>query len=201
MAKARQQKMQYQLGSMAAIQQLENRSDDQLLRETKHRAAARALLGARAAERYDAKTARSYFNEAMASCHPQERPGLRRMMKASMALAERRPDELKQAVEALGQTPPSRQQLLLLRLTGLIAPPSGASIWQRARGILVLLVVVTVLLALGLGITELGALPFGGINIGGALLVGSLIVAAVLGVVTLVGRKRQAKARARGSSS
>src|SRR3954453_20587869 len=101
--------MQDAAGGLGAIQQLEDRGDEELQRETKHRAAARAILGARAAERYDAKQARSYFNEAMASCHPQERPGLRRMMKASMALAERRPDELKEAVTALGQEPPSRR--------------------------------------------------------------------------------------------
>ena len=65
MAKQRQTRMQYAAGSLGAIQILEERTDEQLLRETKHRAAARALLGARAAERYDAKQARAYFNEAL----------------------------------------------------------------------------------------------------------------------------------------
>ena len=49
------------------------------------------------------------------------------MMKASMALAERRPDDLKAAVEKLGQAPPSSRQLFLLRVMGLIAPPAGAA--------------------------------------------------------------------------
>ena len=59
-------------------------------------------------------------------------------MKASLALAERRPDELREAVEKLGQEPPSNRQLLLLRLTGLIAPPPGAGVLTRVRGILLL---------------------------------------------------------------
>ena len=116
MAKQRQIKMQHRIGSLGAMQELESRTDEQLVSESKYRAAARAILGARAAERYDAKAARTYFNEALAGCHPQERPALRQMMKASMALAERRPDELNQAVEKLGHEPPSGRQLLLLRL-------------------------------------------------------------------------------------
>src|SRR6059036_3225254 len=105
--------MQYQVGGLAAIPEIEDRTDEQLQSESKHRVAAKAILGARAAERYDAKTARTYFNEALAGCHPQERPALRQMMKASLALAERRPDELKQAVEKLGHEPPSGRQLFL----------------------------------------------------------------------------------------
>src|SRR4029453_4464342 len=89
-------KMQQQAGTLGAMQQLEDRSDEQLLRETKHRAAARAILGARAAERYDAKQARAYFNEALVGAHPRERPILRQMMKAALAQAERRPDELRE---------------------------------------------------------------------------------------------------------
>src|SRR6186713_2788414 len=120
--------MQVQMGALAAIPQLESRTDEQLQGESRHRAAARAILGARAAERYDAKTARAYFNEALAGCHPQERPALRQMMKASLALAERRPYDLKEAMEKLGQEAPSSRQLLLLRLMGIVAPPSSAGI-------------------------------------------------------------------------
>ena len=54
--KQRQIKIE-QKGSLAAIQELESRTDEELARETKHRAAAQALLGARAADRYDADTA------------------------------------------------------------------------------------------------------------------------------------------------
>jgi hypothetical protein len=195
-AKQRQMKMQYQLGSLQAIPQLESRTDEQLVSESKHRAAARAILGARAAERYDAKAARGYFNEALAGCHPRERPALRQMMNASLALAERRPDDLKQAVEKLGQTPPSSRQLLMLRLMGLIAPPPGASFALRARGILLVVLLVIVLVAIGFGLAKLVALPFGGVGTFGALLLGLVIVVAILGVLTLLGRRRQAKAAA-----
>jgi len=184
-----------QVGALAAIPQLEQRTDEQLQSESKHRVAAKAILGARAAERYDAKAARAYFNEALAGCHPQERPALRQMMKASLALAERRPDELKDAMEKLGQEAPSGRQLLLLRLMGLIAPPPGAGILARVRGIALLLVIVVVLLAVGFGLASLFALPFGGASTGAALLIGLLIVVAALGVLTLFGRRRQAKAR------
>jgi hypothetical protein len=188
--------MQYQLGSLQAIPQLESRTDEQLVSESKHRAAARAILGARAAERYDAKAARGYFNEALAGCHPRERPALRQMMNASLALAERRPDDLKQAVEKLGQTPPSSRQLLMLRLMGLIAPPPGSSFLMRARGILLVVLLVIVLLAVGFGLAKLIALPFGGVGTFGALLLGLLIIVAILGVLTLLGRRRQARAAA-----
>src|ERR671923_1665130 len=134
--------MQVQMGALAAIPQLESRTDEQLQGESRHRVAAKAILGARAAERYDAKTARAYFNEALAGAHPQERPALRQMMKASLALAERRPDELKDAMEKLGQEAPSGRQLFLLRLMGLIAPPPGSGAIARIRGILLLIALV-----------------------------------------------------------
>ncbi len=47
--------MQMQVGALAAIAQLESRTDEQLLSESKHRVAAKAILGARAAERYDVR--------------------------------------------------------------------------------------------------------------------------------------------------
>jgi hypothetical protein len=195
-AKQRQQKMQYQVGSLGAIQQLEDRTDEQLQSESKHRAAARAILGARAAERYDVKQARTYFNEALAACNPRERPALRQLMKASLAQAERKPDELKEAMEKLGQAPPSGRQLFVLRLMGLIAPPESAPLLVRARGFALLLLLVFVLLAIGFGIAKLVALPFGGVGFLGALLIGVLIILVVLGALTLFGRRRQARAKA-----
>ena len=117
-----------QRGALAAMQQLETRSDEELEREQKFKAAAQAILGARAAERYDAKAAREHFRRALAAARPQERMQLRRMADASLALAERRPDDLKEAVERLGQAPPSDRQLLLLRFMGLVAPPPGAGV-------------------------------------------------------------------------
>jgi hypothetical protein len=194
-AKQRQQKMTMQAGALGAIQKLESRSDEELQRETKHRAAARAILGARAAERYEAKQARTYFNEALAGTPPRERPALRQMMKASLALAERRPDDLREAMESMGQTPPSNRQLFVLRLMSLVSPPPGASTLIRARGFLLLMAIVFVLLAAGFGLAKLIALPFGGVGTFGAILIGLLIVVAVLGVLTLLGRRRQAKAK------
>ncbi len=195
MAKQRQTKVQMRSGTLQALPQLEDRTDEQLMSESKHRAAARTILGARAAERYDPQTARRYFNEALAACTPQERPYLRQMMKASLAQAERRPDELKEAMEKLGQEPPSGRQLLMLRLMGLVTPPPGASVLARARGVGILLAIVVVLVAVGYGLAELGALPFGGVGFLGGLAIGLLIVIAVLGVLVLLGRRRQARAK------
>jgi hypothetical protein len=194
--KQKQIKMQMQVGALAAIPQLESRTDEQLQSESKHRVAAKAILGARAAERYDVKAARQYFNEALAGSHPQERPALRQMMKASLALAERRPDDLKEAMERLGQEAPSGRQLFMLRVMGLLIPPKSAGIVARVRGILLLIVLVIVLLALGFGLVTLIALPFGGLSTGPALFFGFLAVVIVLGVLVLLGRRRQARARA-----
>ena len=187
--------MQMQVGALQAIPQLESRTDEQLQSESKHRVAAKAILGARAAERYDAKAARAYFNEALAGCHPQERPALRNLMRASLAQAERRPDELKDALEKLGQAPPSNRQLLLLRVMGLIIPPPGSGLLARVRGILLLILFVIVLMAVGFGLATLIALPFGGAGTASALLLGLLIVLVALGVLILFGRRRQARAR------
>jgi hypothetical protein len=194
-AKPKQIKMQMQVGALAAIPQLEQRTDEQLVSESKHRVAAKAILGARAAERYDVKAARAYFNEALAGSHPQERPALRQMMKASLALAERRPDELKEAMEQLGQEAPSSRQLLMLRLMGLVAPPASAGAFARVRGILLLIALVILLLAAGFGLVKLIALPFGGVGTGSAVFFGFLVVLIALGVLILLGRRRQARMR------
>lgn len=193
--KPRQMKIE-QRGGLAAMQELESRTDEELAQETKNRAAAQAILGARAADRYDPKAARAHFQKAVAAARPQERMALRRMANASLALAERRPDDLKAAVEKLGHEAPSRRQLLALRFMGLIMPPPGASVLLRARGILIAIAIVVGLIALGFGIVTLVALPFGGVGTGEAVLLGIILVVAVLGVLALVGRRRQAKARA-----
>ena len=194
--KQKQIKMQVQVGALAAIPQLESKTDEQLQGESRHRVAAKAILGARAAERYDAKTARAYFNEALAGAHPQERPALRQMMKASLALAERRPDELKDAMEKLGQEAPSGRQLFMLRLMGLVAPPSSAGILARIRGILLILLIVIVLLAIGTGIVQAIGLIFGGIGVGSSVFFGFLLVVVAIGVLVLLGRRRQSRAAA-----
>jgi hypothetical protein len=190
-----------QRGGLAAMQQLESRSDEELERETKHRAAAQAILGARASDRYDAKTARAHFQKAIAAARPQERMQLRRMADASLALAERRAGDLKDSLEKLGQEAPSGRQLMALRFMGLIAPPPGASIALRARGILLAILIVILLLAIGLGLVELISLPFGGVGLAGGVLLGFLLVVAVLGVLALVGRRRQAKAREKAEAA
>ncbi|MDX6699679.1 MAG: hypothetical protein QOE65_3076 [Solirubrobacteraceae bacterium] len=190
-----------QRGGLAAMQQLESRSDEELERETRHRAAAQAILGARAADRYDAKAARAHFQRAMAAARPQERMQLRRMADASLALAERRAGDLKEAVERLGQDAPSGRQLLALRFMGLIAPPESAGTVARVRGIALALGIVVLLLALGLGIVELVSLPFGGVGLAGGALLGFLVVIAALGVLALVGRRRQRTARERAAAA
>src|ERR1700739_849532 len=95
-----------QRGSIEAIQALEQRSDEELENETRYKSAALAILGARAAERFDAAQARGYFQRAIAAARPQERMQLRRMADASLALAERRAGDLKTAVERPGQEAP-----------------------------------------------------------------------------------------------
>lgn len=189
-----------QRSALAAMQQLETRSDEELHRETKHKAAAQALLGARAAERYDAETSREHFRRAIAQARPQERMALRRMADASLALAERRPDDLKAAVERLGQAPPSSRQLLLLRLMGLLAPPASAGRMARVRGVAIVAGLIILLVAIGFGLANLVALPFGGISIPGGILLGLVIVALVVGVLALLGKRKQRKALAARSA-
>jgi hypothetical protein len=192
--KPRQVRMESK-SALSAMQKLESRSDEELEAETRFRAAAQAILGARAAERMDAKRSREHFRAAIAAARPQERLQLRRMAEASLALAERRAGDLKVAAEKLGQTPPTNRQLMALRFMGLVAPPPGASVWLRARGILLIILLVVALLALGWGIVQLVSLPFGGIDKGVSIFWGFLLVCVVLGVLFLFGRRRQKRAR------
>ena len=191
-----------QRGAFDAIQALEQRSDEELEAETKYKSAAMAILGARASERFDADAARSYFQRAIAAARPQERMQLRRMADASLALAERRAGDLKDAVERLGQAPPTRRQMFALRAMGLLIPPGSAGILARVRGVLLIIVLIIVLLALGLGVVELISLPFGGLGIAPGVLLGLFLVAAVLAVIATIGKRRRnrAQAAARGGS-
>jgi len=188
-----------QKGALAAMQRLEGKSDEELAAETRFRAAAQAILGARAAERMDAKRSREHFRAAIAAARPQERLQLQRMAAASLALAERRAGDLKVAAEKLGQTPPSSRQLFILQLMGYIAPPPGSSIVRRVGGVLLLIAIVVALLALGWGIVQLVALPFGGIDKTISIFWGFLLVAVVIGVMAVIGRRRQARARERAA--
>jgi hypothetical protein len=189
-----------QRGALAAMEALQERSDEELMREQKFKAAALAILGARAAEKYDADASREYFRRAIAASRPQERMQLRRMADASLALAERRPDDLKEAVERLGQAPPSGRQLFLLRVMGFLAPAASAPWYMKARGFLLIILMVVLLLAIGFGIVKLVALPFGGAGTTLSLILGVVVILAILGALALFGRFRQQRARARAAA-
>ncbi len=195
MAKPRQVRIE-QKSPVAQMQALESRSDEELERETRLKAAALSILGARAAERYDAPAARAYFRRAVAAARPQERMQIRRMADASLALAERRPDDLKAAVERLGQQAPSSRQLFLLRVMGLLAPAQGSSALAKVRAAAIVLALVLVLLLVGFGLAKLVALPFGGAGTAASVLLGIVLVVAILAVLALLGRRRQARALA-----
>ncbi len=185
-----------QRGAQQAIEALEQRSDEELEAETKYKSAALAILGARASERFDAEQARAYFQRAIAVARPQERMQLRRMADASLALAERRAGDLKEAVERLGQAPPSGRQMLALRAMGLLIPPASAGMLARLRGILLIIALILLLLALGLGIVELVALPFGGLGLAPGVLLGLFVAIAGVAIAAMVGRRRRASAAA-----
>jgi hypothetical protein len=185
-----------QRGQMAAMQQLESKSDEELEAETKHKAAAQAILGYRAAERYDAKAARAHFQRALVAARPQERVGIRRMADASLALAERRADDLKKATERLGMESPTAGQLRSLRFLGLVAPPASAGILMRIRGILIGVGLVVAVLAIGFGIVYGIGSAAGGISVDLAIFYGFLLVLIALGVVAFIGRRRQKRAKA-----
>lgn len=191
--KPRQIKME-QKSALAAMQALETKSDEELRNETRFRSAAQAILGARAAERYDAKAARQHFQQAIAAARPQERMQLRRMADASLAMAERRPDDLRAAMEKLGQEGPTGRQLMVLRLLALVNPPPGSSGLVRARGILLIVLLVVALLAIGFGVVFGIGQALGGIGVGAALPLGALLIVVALGVLAFFGRRRQQRA-------
>ena len=195
--KPRQVRMESR-SALAAMQQLESRSDEELEKETRFKAAAQAILGTRAAEKMDAKRAREHFRAAIAAARPQERLQLRRMAEASLALAERRAGDLKTATEKLGGTPPTNRQLLMLRIMGIVAPPQSAGILRRVGGILLVVLFIVAVMALAFGIVNLVALPFGGIGVT-AWFWALLLVLVAFGVLFFFGRRRQAAARAKAS--
>src|SRR4051794_419150 len=184
--------------ALAAMQQLESRSDEELEKETRFKAAAQAILGTRAAEKMDAKRAREHFRAAIAAARPQERLQLRRMAEASLALAERRAGDLKVATEKLGGTPPTNRQLLMLRIMGIVAPPQSAGILRRVGGIVLVVLFVVAVMALAFGIVNLIALPFGGIGVT-AWFYALLLVGVAFAVLFFLGRRRQSAARAKAA--
>jgi uncharacterized membrane protein (DUF485 family) len=184
-----------QRSQLAAMQQMEGRSDEELEAETKFKAAAQAILGARAAERYDATAARAHFQRALAAARPQERLQLRRMADASLALAERRADDLKRAAERLGVEAPSSRQLRGLKLMGLVAPPKSAGTLARIRGIVLVITLILAILLIGFGIVNLVALPFGGLSLDLGIFYGFVLVVIAFGVLAFYGRRRQRRAK------
>jgi uncharacterized integral membrane protein len=198
--KQRQVRMEQRNIAPDVMEQMQARSDEQLEAERKHKSIAYSILGARAAERYDAQAARNWFQKAMvASTHPQERLQIRRMADASLALAERRADDLKTAVEKLGQEAPSSRQLFGLRMMGLIAPPRSAGALRRIRGVLMVIALIVVLIAVGAGIVKLIALPAGGLGWPPSVLLGVFLDGVVLAILAMFGRRRQRAARARAA--
>jgi uncharacterized membrane protein len=185
-----------QKGQMAAMQQMESRSDEELEAETRFKSAAQAILGARAAERYDAKKARAHFQRAIAAARPQERMQIRRMADASLALAERRPEDLRRATERLGVEGPTNRQLWGLRIMSIVAPPSSAGILARLRGILIVLVVLAAVLFAGFGIVSGIAAAAGGLSLDLRIFWGIVLVIVVFAVLIVLGRRRQKRAQA-----
>ena len=186
-----------QKGQMAAIQQLETKSDEELAAETRYRAAAQALLGARAAERYDAPAARAHYERAIAAARPQERMQIRRMADANLAIAERRVGDIKAAAERLGVEAPSGRALFFMRVLGLVAPPKSAGIFARIRGILVVIAAIVAIIALAFGIVKLIALPFGGLSLDLSIFYAIVLFFVAIGVAVYLGRRRQRAALAK----
>jgi peptidoglycan/LPS O-acetylase OafA/YrhL len=122
---------------------------------------------------------------------------IRRMADASLALAERRAGDLKVATERLGAEVPSSRALLMLRVFGIIAPPSSAGIIPRIRGIVILILGVIAILALGFGIVEGVGQAAGGISLDLAIFYGLALVFVVIGGLAFWGRRRGRAAQAK----
>ncbi len=181
---------------MAAIQQLESRSDEELEAETKHKAHAQLVLGTRAAERMDAKAARAHFQRALIAARPQERMQFRRVADHALAIAERRADDVKVAAERLGVEAPTKKQMRGLRWLGLIAPPKSAGMLARLRGIAIVLVLVALILLIAFGIVSgVGAVV--GISLDLRIFWTMVLVLIAGGGAVLIGRRRQKSAQAK----
>jgi hypothetical protein len=86
--------------------------------------------------------------------------------------------------------------MFMLRMMGLLIPPQSAGMLARIRGVLLILALVIALLAIGTGIVQLIGLAFGGIGVGSSIFFGFLLVVVALGVLVLLGRRRQSRAAA-----
>ena len=151
--------------ALAAMQQLETRSDEELEAETRFKAAAQAILGTRAAERMDAEALaralprrdrrRAPAGAPAAAADGRGLAGARRAPRGRPEGRDReaRPDAADQppAADAARDGRASRRRQ---------APASP----RRIGGILLVILAIVPLLALGWGIVKLIALPFGGIG-------------------------------------
>ncbi len=178
-----------QLGGQ--MQQLESRSEEELESETRYRAAAQAILGARAAEKFDAKRARACFQKALAAAKPQERLQLRRMADAALAHAERRADDLKIAAERLGMEAPSSRALFGMKVLGLLWPAKTAGSLARARGVTLILLLIAAILFLAFGIVSGIAAAAGGLSLDLRIFWGLALVFVALVALFFFGRRRQ----------
>jgi uncharacterized membrane protein len=118
------------------------------------------------------------------------------MADASLALAERRPDDLKKATERLGVEGPTTKQLRGLRLMGLVAPPSSAGALARVRGIVLLILLIAVVFGIGFGIITGIAAAAGGLSTGVKFFYDIVLILIVVGVFAYLGRRRQKRMKA-----
>jgi hypothetical protein len=118
------------------------------------------------------------------------------MADASLALAERRADDLKRATERLGVEAPTTRQLRGLKFMGLVAPPKSAGALARVRGVLIIIALIIAILLLGFGIVSLVALATGGLSLDLRIFWGFVLVVVAIGVLAFFGRRRQRKAQA-----
>jgi hypothetical protein len=86
--------------------------------------------------------------------------------------------------------------MFALRAMGLLVPPASAGLLARVRGVLLIIGLVLALLALGLGIVELIALPFGGLGLAPGILLGLFVAIAGVAIAAMVGRRRRDRAQA-----
>jgi membrane protein implicated in regulation of membrane protease activity len=82
---------------------------------------------------------------------------------------------------------------------GLIAPPASAGTIARVRGILLIITLIIVIIAIGVGLVELVGVATGGISFDLAIFWGILLVLVVLGVLAFFGRRKQKRAQAERS--
>jgi hypothetical protein len=118
------------------------------------------------------------------------------MADASLALAERRADDLKAATDRLGVEGPTKRQLRGLKLVGLLLPSASAGLLARARGILLLCLLIAVAFGVAFGIVTVIAVPFGGLNLDPRIFYSIVLMAIALGVLIYTGRRRQRKLKA-----